>query len=94
MDYVLLQSSLQNLLAQLAVVEAGTTGINEALPTPATTTSNLALSQQIIQSNDFCKTSAALNAELTALLAQLTEYAGGPCGPVPEVVCNVDAVFF
>jgi hypothetical protein len=94
MDYVLLTSSLNAILAELATVRAGIAAIDAALPLPATTSSNLALAQEIIQANGFCPSSGALSAQLAALLAQLNSYAGGPCGPVPGVVCTPADVFF
>ncbi len=94
LDYVLLRSSLETILAQLAAVRAGTNVIDTQLPIPATTSSNLALAQQIIQSNNFCPASGSLIAQLQLLLSQLQQYAGGPCGPVPSVVCTPQQLFF
>jgi hypothetical protein len=94
LDYVLLVTSLNSILEQLAAVKAGTVAVDAALPPVATTSSNLALAQQIVQSNNFCPSSGSLSAQLQTLLSQLQLYAGGPCGPIPSVVCSPQQLFF
>ena len=94
MDYVLLQTSLDRILAQLMAAESGIAAIDVALPSPANTISNLALAQEIVRANEFCQSSAETGEFLSQLLDQLREFQGGPCGPVPSVPCNKQGVYF
>ena len=93
MSYILVLSSLDAILGELAVAEAGINAIDTILPTSPTTISNLALAQEIIEANGFCESSSALSQQLAELLEQLARYNGGPCGPVPFAVCTADAIF-
>lgn len=94
MDFVLLESSLDAILVQIALVDAGIKGIDASLPASPTTISNLALAQEILQANEFCGTSSVLTQQLALLVGQLEAYSGGPCGPVPVVPCSEQDVFF